>query len=378
MKFIRSMKFALILLFLLLVACVIGSVQSQYDVYHTWWFITLAAALCVSLIACNLSRVNSLINHKFSCDGMDAVEPDAIISQSPEKLFEELGFKGNGYCVRNKIGIWGAWLTHLGILTIILGFGLGQFFTVKYTAYGVPGETVEVEGTNYELKINSFETILREDETVDQYISSLTMIDKTSNLSEDVSVSVNHPADAFGMKLYQNSTGWAGRVLFLKGEELLQDDVVCVGEAVACVDLPDLQLVLTAFYPDCQQNEDGSYYSASSQLNNPGWVYMIYYGESLLGMNVLTGNDKITVNDYSIIVTEPQQYTLIQLKHDPFTWLALLGGIIILIALFVAFYLRTEEILAVKDGSKWKIYSRSKKGGVLFKDKIIEAAKKYE
>ena len=38
----------------------------------------------------------------------------------------------------NKAGFWGAWICHLGILLLILGFALGQMTAENYTVYALP------------------------------------------------------------------------------------------------------------------------------------------------------------------------------------------------------------------------------------------------
>ncbi len=409
------MKTAIILLLLLTAACVVGSILPQGeleayytgyypgklsqlilllnldDVFHSAWFVVLTIALCLNLLGCNLIRFPMLYRQMkkeytpeirlAKWDG----EADAVLNKDPADLFRAMHFSkteavqtASGencrYGVRNKIGIWGAWLTHLGMLIIIAGFALGQMFTQKFTVYGVAGETLPVEGTSYEVTINDFRTLLREDETVEQYVSDLTLTDTDSGKSASGETSVNHPMNAMGMKLYQNSTGWAANVVVSRGEELIQSELLCAGEHLSVKDMPDLVVAFNAFYPDFVM-ADGKPATASSNLNNPGYLYTLYYQERVLGMNVLSENQPITIDDLSIVFMDPQQYTLIQLKRDPFTGIALVGGILILAALFLSFYLRTEELWAVEqaDGS-WKIAGFSRKGGVLFHERIKEEA----
>ena len=81
LRFISSMKFALILLVILAVTCSIGSFVTQKqtyawysarysertaavilalhldDVFHSWYFIVISAFLCLNLMACNVVRL---------------------------------------------------------------------------------------------------------------------------------------------------------------------------------------------------------------------------------------------------------------------------------------------------------------------------------
>ncbi len=388
------------------------------DVFHSWWFVLLTVILCANLLGCNLihfpklmkryrngfqaqARVDSsekAVLQDMKPDETPAEEKDetgegalvktagapAGFSRDPGALFASLGFRrieevktASGrsavYSVRNKIGIWGAWLCHLGMLIVIAGFALGQSFQTETSVYGVPGQTRPVEGTPYTLTIDDFEIGLREDETVEQYTASLTMTDTESGRSQSGKSSVNSPLSLFGYRLYQNSTGWAATVEISKEEEVLQEEILCAGEYVPVKDMPDLVITLAAFYPDYAPDEQGRPMTVSSALKNPAYLYRIYYKDQVLGMNVLTGDDVITVEDYVVRFKDPQNYTLIQIKRDPFTPVAAAGGLLVLLSLILAFYLRTAEIWAIEtEEGKWAVWGFSRKGGREFLDAVRE------
>lgn len=418
-KFTRlffSMRFALILLGILVAACVAGSVipqgeaASYYltaysekrgaailalgldDVFHCGWFIVLTVILCLNLIGCNIIRFPSLFKRTrqgFTPENFmrSGSRTEICRTSDPETLLRECGFrktvKGQAddgtayiYGVKNKAGVWGAWLCHLGMLIVIAGFGFGQMMQVQYAVYGVPGQTKAVEGTNYELTIDDFEVELREDDTVEQYTASITMTDTKTGETQSGQTSVNHPATLFGMRCYQNSTGWAAVMQIIKDDEVIQENVLCAGEYVSVEDKEALSVMFAAFYPDYEKGPDGMPRTASSKLNNPAYLYRLYYENEILGMNVLEDGEAITVDEYTIVFKDPQSYTLIQIKRDPFTPLAGAGALIVMIALILAFYLRTAEVLAkqTEDGS-WSVSGFSRKGGAEFADRIAEKEK---
>lgn len=404
-----SMTFAISILVILTAACIIGSVipqgeiasfyEAAYpscynlihgfcfdDVFHSLWFVILTIILCINLLGCNLIRFPGLIK-QFSREYKLENRAKRItkqlnyeIKENPEKLFKRLGFRkieksdkdGKKICysARNRFGIMGAWLTHLGMLVIIIGFSLGQINSTDYTVYGVPGQSKMIGDTGLMMTINDFDIVLREDDTVEQYTSNLTISNDLTGETMSGETSVNHPFNAFGYEMYQNATGYAADVIIYKNDEFLQVETLCVGEYFAVDDLPDLMVAFRAFYPDYAVNADGMPITASDHINNPAYLYILYYQQEMLGMNVLNGNQMITVSDYKIIFTNPQMYTLIQIKHDPYQNIALIGGILILSALFISFYCRTEELWAVEDNDRWLIGGVSRKGGLLFEDKL--------
>lgn len=430
-RFLCSMKCAVILLLILAAACTAGSLVPQGesltyyttaysetiagavlflgldDVFHCWWFVGLTLFLCVNLLFCNIIRFPALLRRMK--EGFTVVrrlaewdgKPAAVTEGEPEKIFRRLGFRtvkkgkiavGSDvaetcYAVKNRAGIWGAWLCHVGILVIIAGFGLGQMFQASYTVYGVPGQTKAIGDTGYQLRIDDFQVKLREDETVEQYETAMTVMKQENGQAGrddglpggqaetalSGTASVNHPLSLYGMKFYQNSTGWAADVEIWKGQEKLQEGTLCAGEYTLIEDMEGLAVVFNAFYPDYAKGADGMPMTASSSLNNPGYLYTIYYHDQVIGMNVLTGDDMITVEDYGIIFKNPQPYTLIQIKRDPFTGLAALGGVLVMASLILAFYLTPEEVWAVKqsDGT-WALAGKSKKSGAYFLEELAK------
>ena len=421
LKILGSMGFAITLLVVLAAACVIASFVTQgqsYDWYaqaysegtaklivglglddafHSWWFLTLAAFLCGNLLLCNLTRWKPLLERmQKEADPAAALAgpADAVAEgvADPLPVFQRLRLPPPRACEiagrnvlfsgRNRLGLWGPWVCHLGILLLILGFTLGQFLHTEYTVYGVPGDTKPIGDTGYYLTIDGFEVQLRDDDTVAQYVADVTVFrapqgSTTVPDSRKATVSVNHPARLYAFKVYQNSTGYAARITVDEDGTPLQTQVVCAGEGVEIADAPGLRVYLNAFYPDFYLQPGVGPMTLSGRMNNPAYLYSITYRDSVVGMNYWQAADgPITVNDYSITFSEPQSYTLLQVKVDRFQGLALLGGLVTMLGLGLAFYLLPAKAWAVENGDgTWTIFGRSRKGGALFREAFEGAVK---
>lgn len=419
LKFLSSMAFAITLLVVLSAVCVIASFVTQGqsygwyaeaysegaarlivglgldDAFHSWWLLTLTAFLCGNLLLCNLTRLKPLIARtKREADPKAALNGPADAAASgvadPLPVFEKLrlpqpkAHEAEGQKVlfsgKNRLGLWGPWVCHLGILLLIVGFTLGQMLHREYTVYGVPGDTKPIGDTGYYLTIDDFEVQLRDDDTVAQYVAEISVFrapqgSTTVPDSKSATVSVNHPARLYGFKVYQNSTGYAARIRVDEDGTPLQTGIVCAGEGVEIADAPGLNVYLNAFYPDfCLQPGVGPT-TLSGRMNNPAYLYSITYRDSMVGMNYWQEtDDPITVNDYAITFSEPQSYTLLQVKVDRFQGLALLGGLVTLLGLVFAFYLLPVKAWAVRaeDGT-WTVYGQSRKGGALFREEFDRA-----
>ncbi len=416
------MKVAVAILLLLIAACVAGSVipqgeaASYYretwpglpgewilackldDVFHSVWFAALSAFLCLNLLGCNLIHVPALIRTWKSFRAEEGIsrlkKGEAFwVPEDPVTFLGKMGFRScekreadgvrQWYAVRGKAGLFGPWLTHLGLLIVIAGFSLGQIFTQSSTVYGVPGQTKPIADTGYSLTIDSFDIRMLDEETVDQYVAELTVTNDKTGASRSGQASVNHPLSLFGMKMYQNSTGFAATVSILRSGELRQQEVLCVGETIEVADEPGLVVYLRNLYPDYVMSSSGMPATASSVIRNPAYLYILYYNEQILGMNVLLEGQEITIDEYTVRFSEPQNYTLIQVKRDPYAWLALIGGLILMAALLLTFYFQTAEVFAqeLPEGG-YRISGYSRKGGVLFaedlKSKVLAAGGKTE
>ena len=420
-RFLGSMGFAIGLLVVLAAACVGASFVTQGqsaawyeqvygagaarlilgtgldDAFHSWWFLTLTAFLCGNLLLCNLTRLKPLIARtRREADPAAALagpcDRSAEGVADPLPLFERLRLpKPKAYEIegrrvlfsgKNRLGLWGPWVCHLGILLLILGFTLGQLTHREWTVYGVPGDTKPIGDTGYFLTIDDFEVRLREDDTVSQYVARVTVFrgpqgSTTVPDSLSATVSVNHPARLYGFKVYQNSTGYAARVSVDEAGTPLQTQVVCAGEGIEIADAPGLRVFLNAFYPDFYLEPGAGPRTRSGRMDNPAYLYSITYEDRMVGMNYWQEADgPITVNDYSITFSEPQSYTLLQVKADRFQGLALLGGLITMLGLLLAFYLLPVRAWALQqeDGS-WTVFGQSRKGGALFRESFDRAVK---
>ena len=413
-KFISSMRFAIVLLLVLALACAASSLITQNqtyawysqrysertaglimalrldDAFHSPWFIAITAFLCLNLLMCNLLRLPQLIRRtKAETDPQNALRlPGDVSAQGvsdAEGVFQRLRMpkpcrtedgQDALFAARHPVGLWGAWVCHLGILLLILGFGLGQMTQRQYTVYGVPGQIRRVGDTECFLTIDDFRVEKREDGSVAQYTTDITVEDAASAGSKggSASISVNHPATLCGMKFYQNATGWAAQVDVYKDGAPIQQEVVCAGDYLSVKDKEGLVVLLNAFYPDYVMTPGVGPSTASDQLNNPAYLYSVYYQGQIVGMNALMAGEEVTIDAYTVTFSTPQSYTLIQVKVDRFTPLALVGGLVTLLGLLLALYIQPARLWAIRqEDGLWTLYGQSRKGGALFRERFNEA-----
>ena len=402
-RFLSSMRFGVALLVLLALACAMGSFLPQGhtldwylanysertaaliyglgldDVFHSPWVLVLTVILCCNLLLCSLLHLPGLIRRWQRAGDPAALPERAGVTlpgiASPENVFAKMHMpepresEHDGrrllFSVKNRTGLWGSWVCHLGILLLIIGFTLGQATKTEYTVYGVAGQTKQVEGSDLTVTIDSFDVDRTEAGDVRQFTTSLTMC--RGNETQSGTASVNAPASLFGYRVYQNSTGPAAKLTVSMDGRVQQEEVVCVGDSVSVLQTP-LLLTLEAYEED--------YFDAGDGETLPGFAYSTsYMGEEDQAGVQVAGDVALRYGTVEISFSEPQDYTLLQIKRDRFTPLVLLGGLITLLGLLLAFYLPTSRVWAVEeeDGS-WTVLGDGRRGGAIFADRLRAAA----
>lgn len=410
--FFGSMQFSLILLSILLAACVAGSILPQegssgsyieqygaglgslilklqlHRVFTAWWFVLTAGLLCLNLLLCSILRFPRILKRwRTGFDAEACVEgsctfslplPEGIAPSQPgllgKKTTSVVSKNGTDYiwCVKNRAGIWGSWLCHLGMLLVIVGFAAGRAFSKEYVVYGIPGSVQPVADTGLCLSIDDFTVDMREDYTVEQYTAALTLLDAQGNLIESGTASVNHPMSAAGFQLYQDSTGWANYVDITENGVPVKTDLICVGEYTYPDSLSALNLMLNKFYPDLIPTPEGGFTSATPVCSNPHSLYSLYYGGTLMAMNLVEMGTPIEVSNYTFTFHDPVQYTLIVLKKDPTAPMVALASLIMLLGILLAFYCRPYMLWS--DGQT--LYARSDKAPGLLKQQLSQTIKR--
>lgn len=239
LSFLRSMRFGMILLGLIALLCVAGSVipqgesetlyQAQYGgmagvittlgidhLFSTWYFVGLFLLLCVNLLTCSALRVRGIgAQKKALIAKAEKAQTNVHIEGSAEAWLKKKGFKRceAGY-IRRALGLYGSFVTHAGLLLLIVASACA-FQLEKKTDYSIPvGESVTLEN-GVQLRVDAF-SVADENGNVD-YVSDLTAIGPDGSEQHGVT-RVNAPVKLFGCKVYQQSYNAQGVVDIRVGE----------------------------------------------------------------------------------------------------------------------------------------------------------------
>jgi cytochrome c biogenesis protein len=259
LKKIGSVKFAIVLLILIVIASVVGTLipqnwtDAQYrakygdaryrllrnlqltDVYHSYWYMALLALFCLNLSVCSLQSFGPLVKSlRRSSSTVGRVElsdlpfhsrislnpnsksvgPEGIIQEVKDALARRLyrlkhsdADNGIYYFERGKIGRFGPLMTHASIVIILIGGILVGLLGFKEYRNIPVGKAVAIPHTDFQVRADDFKVELYEDgRTPKEYTSVLTVIEGGVPVHTQT-IEVNHPMKYKGVKFYQSSYG---------------------------------------------------------------------------------------------------------------------------------------------------------------------------
>lgn len=358
--FLRSMRFGMILLALVIVCALAGSLIPQgeesmtyvraygtegakwvlrlglNDIFHSWYFLALEALLCGNLLLCSLLRA-SRIRQVFP--GMKvraaALPPEHPLNPGEAARVREAlvrrrfrqetkgdrtasdqepagGARAQGdlFC-RNAAGVWGSFLTHLSILVILL-FGSLTLMTPETEDRTVlPGETLRLEGG---ISIECLDFHIENEQGQLDYASLLRVTDADGNTKEQ-EIRVNEPLRFGDLKIYQQTYGTAGRVLIRNEENGAEETVYLTEPAFLSIDSQN-GVYFQALYPGFIQNEDGSYTLITSTAM--GYADPVYSVRSISGgesASVLVfPGETLRMDPVSFTFLSPTEYPGLRIK----------------------------------------------------------------
>lgn len=419
--FFVSIKLTIVLLIILSSVCVIGTLIPQNEspqhylqlyspstyrlfsllgfpnLFASWWFICLMTLFTINLTACSLNRLprvwraifhgdtvlddkllQGLTNvRKFTLKKFSAEQEKQYATAIAQYLSQPaLTQKQDGRHLFSESGRYtrfGFYLTHLGLIIIILGSMSGS---LGYQGYmQIPeGQTAhvmqlknsnEIRNLDFAIRCDKFEVTFYEgSQRPKDYKSTLTVLENNREVLTKT-IEVNDPLVYRGIYFYQSSYGGApdggGKInlsVKLKDSGKQQNLTLDVGSSAP---VAETNYVVRAdeFLADFAMDNNGKPVSRSQELNNPAVrVTVLKGGKEEFNKWIFAkfpdfhgkGDQPL---DLQLVTIKPRYYTGLQVTNDPGVLVVWLGCILLIGGIYVAFFtshrriwLRVEE----KDG----------------------------
>ena len=328
------------------------------DVFATPVFLLLMAALALNLTLCSVVRVRRL---RGSGERLKERARAAQVIAAPgqaqrlDAFLRRRGFcaqAGEGVTVYSKclFGAYGSFLTHLGLLAVLLAGALALYGGQITDQTVMPGQTLTLpDGTAIE--VLSFRI---EDETGRlDYASELRMTDAQGQRSAEALVRVNEPMRFGRYKVYQQTYGTAGTMRLRNAATGGEDTVYLTEPAFLTADGQN-GVFFAALYPGYIQDEDGSVTlitSTSGAYADPVYDLRVMAQGQTTPVLAFPG-EELTLGDITYIPGEPVSYPGLRIKAIAPGMLGVLYAsfVLLIAALTICFFMRPVCVAVRPEG----------------------------
>lgn len=406
-----------------------------YDMYNSWWFITLIGMLGTSIIIASVDRVVPLYKSlkqqrtkrhpsfmkRQRIYGTGEVEDaDVSLEKAAEKL-KELRYNvkvedGAILAEKNRFSRWGPYVNHTGLIIFlgaILLRGIPGFY-VDDTLWIREGETLEIPGApGYLLENKGFtlENYSEEDDEVfsdaidragviaKNFQTDVALYKKpeddipgqTDNvtLEKEYSIVVNKPLTFDGYSIFQMDyrtdelKSMTFQLTDKEKESSLGEFTVDLMDPVRSYDLGNgVSVELKDYYPDYDGFKDGEPTSKTPLPNNPAFFFKMVTPEKPKGeisFVAIRQTVETEENDYKVnfLSAETRNISGLTIRKDRTLYLLLLGGIIFMIGVTQGSYWNHRRIWVQKgEGEEMLIASHTNKNWFSLR-KEIDQVKDY-
>ena len=389
LRFVRSMRFGLILLLPVLVCTVLGSVIPQgesesvyasmyphsyhlilglglHRIFSTPLFLLLTFLFGVNLTFCSFFQLKAVPGRLESAVRRAAESGGGIPvpEEKREKLISWLRKRGwkenaekNGVYVSPRAGWYGSVITHFALLGVLLGaagaFGLNS--VSDHTL--LPGDN-ELPG-GIRIRLDDFQ--IRDEEGRIEYTSTLEVTGADGRSSGVRDIRVNRPLRFGANKYYQQSYGAAGKlsvVVKATGEEypvyMTEQGMISVGGADG--------IWYDNVYPGYVQDEDGNI-TIITQTNGeyPDPVYyIITVRDGAMSPMLAFPGEYTETGDAEYRFEDPVMYPEIRVKTTPVWVYVILYASFLLLVLGLWFcFFTPAAVIAVSDRAAAVVNRRS-------------------
>lgn len=393
--FFCSLKLAIITLILLATTSIIGTVIEQnksaqeymqnygmsestykaldalqiFDMYHSYWFLSLMGLFAVNLICCSIKRLPRIIKivrepilvaddglfRTFSNKG--EVVTEGTLESVRDKVVALLGKKfaspvvteedGKIYLFSQKgaLSRFGVYVTHSSILIIFLGAMIGNIWGYKAYINIVEGQSIsevwpragkEPIPIGFELRCDNFDVSYYEGGSRPKdFISDLVVLENGKEILKKT-IEVNDPLTYKGLTFYQSSYGPAGDPVYqfrVKHRET-GETVTVRGQQGKRLNLPGGAALTPLGYAESYQS-----FGPAAQIK-------IGTGSPFIVFKNYPQFDEKRGGAYSIGLIDVQQsyYTGLQVAKDPGVWVVWLGCLLIVLGSCSAFFFSHRRI----------------------------------
>jgi cytochrome c biogenesis protein len=339
LKFLSSVKLAVILIAAIVIASIYATLNPQINVYGSIVFKGLLVAFTFNLFLCTsltaptafkkLTKVPLNLEKVFKGDAIDLDDTNCC-EERLKDFFEKKKYKVKQEKINDKLvflaqkglaNLIAPHLLHIGLIIVFIGAYFSSFGT-QGQIMGFIGDMVDVPSEiseNMAIKVNDFQTLYDEQGAVDNWVTELAVFIDGKEVAVGTT-RVNHPFKYKGVVFYQSAYGYS-HIIEASGTEegfyaVPDGKMINVGNNAFNIRMFEDKILLKAY----ENNE------------------VIY------GNYISPGDVQQLPNGLTIKYLELYPYSVLLVKNDPGTTVVMIGFIIIIIASMMFWTGRYREI----------------------------------
>jgi len=350
--------------------------------YSSWWYLTMLFMIGISLVICSLDRfvplwtavqkpnptpdpgfVKHLRNRfEYRPEGQGVAGLAALLKAKRYLVIEK---DGRLYADKGRWGRWGPYITHIGLILILVGAMMRAIPGVYFSQFiwVRDGEIVKVPNTDFFIQSEKFVAEWYDSGAPKLYKTEAKILDGEGNELLRHDIVMNEPLSFRGVELFQSSfkqelgKAVVGLVERESGKEIGTFELDLL-QPKPLYEVNGYKIRVIDYFPDFGLDEAGKPTSKSSAVNNPGLVaevsspdgktftnwYFIMYPEMEFDPSVPV---RFTTIDMGVAST-----TGLSVKKDMGVPVIYLGLLIVSFGVFATFYIAHRRYWALVDGPR--------------------------
>ncbi len=347
-----------------------------FDMYHSWWFLSLLGVFTLNLISCSIKRLPRvwktvrepvLVADDTHFRTLGNVEEIMVKGQTVDQVRERLaGLLGQNFAspvitpADGKVHLFaqkmpwsrfGVYVTHLSIIIIFVGAIIGSLWGYKAFVNIVEGTSTdkvwprtknEPIDLGFSVRCEEFSVSFYEGTgRPKEFRSVLTVVDGGQTVVDKRPIIVNDPLTYKGITFYQASYGTTGDPMIkarvrVRSTGETQELTVRKGQRIA---LPGGDSFRVAdFTPTFQNFGPAARFEVFPKDGGPSRSFVVL--EAFPDFDAQRGDEYI----FSLLEAKQTYYTGLQVAKDPGVWVVWLGCALLVCGSMTAFFLSHRRI----------------------------------
>ena len=354
-------------------------------IYMNWWFLSLLSLFFCTLIACTFSRqlptlqnarnwkfapYNKLNPYEDTINMINMYKLPNVIYELNSKYYYVFNKKSYIYGYKGLVGRIAPIWVHISIIMTMVGSIIGLFSGFTTQQMVASGEIFHIQNTikagllsslpkNVVGKIDNFTVDYNPDQSINQFYSSITLLNNDRHYLSNKTISVNSPLIFNGLTFYQ--TDWKINALRLK--------------------LNDKFYVQQLFTESTLGNTKIWIYKLPVSSKNNIYIVVTSLKDKILLFNNLgqqiqavTIDQVFKINNCHIVFKEIMIQTGIQIKQDPGVPYVYTGFFILIMSIIMS-YVSYSQIWIHNTQKKLYIKGITNRGQLTFEEELVEIQK---